>query len=67
MSKYSSSIYTLLAAFSFYWVFGYVIPEINGIPRAAQSIAPAMKVVVVTLTTALVVLSLIQFLRARND
>ena len=67
MSKYSKSIYTLLAAFSFYYFFGYFTPEVVGIPRAAQSIASAMKVVVFILTSALVILALVQFLRARNN
>ena len=67
MSKYAQSIYALLAAFSFYLFFGYFIPEVTGVPRAAQSIAPAMRVVVVIITAVLVILSLIHFLRARND
>ena len=67
MSRYSKSIYALLAAFSFYWFFGYFTPEVIGIPRAAESIAPAMKGVVVIITIALAMLSLVHFLRARND
>ena len=67
MSKYAKSIYALLAAFSFYYFFGYFMPEVIGVPRAAQSIAPAMRVVVVIITSVLVILSLVHFLRARNN
>ena len=66
MAKYTKSIYALSAAFSFYYCFGYFFPEVIGTPRAAQSIAPAMSVVVVIVTSALVILALLHFFRARN-
>lgn len=67
MSKYSKSIYSLLAAFSFYFTFGYFFPEVIGVPRAAQSISPAMTTIVVIITIGLLILSVIEFLKARTD
>ena len=67
MSKYSKSVYSLLAAFSFYFTFGYFFPVVIGVPIAAQSISPVMSAIVVIITIALLILSVIEFLKARTD
>ena len=67
MSKYSKSIYSLLAAFSFYFTFGYFFPEVIGVSRAAQSISPVITTIVVIITIALLILAVVEFLKARAN
>ena len=76
MSKYSKSIYGILAAVGFYAVFGLLLPEFlvaepstssPGAADAVRSISPVMKIAVLAITLLLVVQSFVNFLKARRD
>ena len=76
MSKYSKSIYGLLAAVGFYGIFGLLIPEYLltepstssfGSADAVRSISPVTKTVVLVISLGLVVQSIANFLKARKD
>jgi len=76
MSKYSKSIYGLLAAVGFYAFFGFFVPEYllaepstnsPGAADAVRSISPVMKVAVLAISLGLVVQSVINFSKARSE
>ena len=76
MSKYSKSIYGLLAAAAFYGFFGVLMPEYvmtesptssPGAADAVRSISPVMKFAVLAITLGIVIQAFVNFLKARSE
>lgn len=62
MSRSSNLFLGLLSAAAFYGVFGFAIPKYLA-PEAANSIAPAIQLIVTALAVGLVLLSVWRFFR----
>ena len=62
MSRSGNLILGLLSAASFYFLFGFAFPKYFA-PQAASSIAPAIQIVVTTLSVAVAAKSLFRFFR----